>query len=114
MTVAEPPAQDGEAFVATVLIPVADAGTARVLIDLMAHDVEQWVRHLPGFVSASYHTSLDGKLVLNYARWASEKAYLDGFRADPRSGALRGEIVRLAEGGPSMTGYVPVRSVSAA
>lgn len=101
-------------FVATVVIPVSGADRAHELIDLMAADVEDWVRHLPGFLAANYHASVDGKRVFNYARWVDEKAYLEGFRADPRSARLREEIVRLAEGGPEMTGYVPVRSVHAA
>ncbi|ACU75340.1 Antibiotic biosynthesis monooxygenase [Catenulispora acidiphila DSM 44928] len=100
-------------FVATVVIPVADADKARELIEAMAEDVRQWVRHLPGFVSANYHISLDGKRVFNYARWTNEKAYLDGFRADPRSAAMREQILALAEGGPEMVGYQPVRSVVA-
>jgi C-6 monooxygenase len=103
-----------DTFVATVVIPVADAERAEVLIKLLAEDVEAWVRHLPGFVSANYHVSKDGRRVMNYALWENEQAYLDGFRADPRSLALRGQIVELAEGGPEMTGYAPVRSVPAA
>jgi heme-degrading monooxygenase HmoA len=34
----------------------------------------------PGFVSASFHASRDGRRVINYAQWESEKAY-EGFRA---------------------------------
>lgn len=105
---------DAKDFVATVVIPVADADRARELIDAMAEDVRGWVRHLPGFVSAAYHISLDGKRVFNYARWETEQAYLDGFRSDPRSTAMREQILALAEGGPEMTGYQPVRSVTAA
>jgi quinol monooxygenase YgiN len=32
---------------------------------------EQTMRHLPGFVSANIHRSLDGKRVANYAQWRS-------------------------------------------
>lgn len=98
-------------FVATVVIPVAGADRARELIDVMAEDVRQWVRYLPGFVSANYHISQDGKRVFNYARWENEKAYLEGFRADPRSAAMREQILALAEGGPEMIGYEPVLTV---
>jgi C-6 monooxygenase len=101
-------------FVATVVVPVADAAKAEELIGLMAADVEDWVRHLPGFVSANYHVSIDGTKVFNYALWENERAYLDGFRADPRSAALRELILGAAEGGPEMTGYRPTRYVSAA
>jgi hypothetical protein len=36
---------------------------------------QQVMRHRPGFVSASIHTSLDGTRVLNYAQWRSEKDF---------------------------------------
>ena len=30
------------------------------------------MRHLPGFISASIHRSLDGTKVINYAQWRSQ------------------------------------------
>jgi len=39
-------------------------------------------RHLPGFVSASTHASLDGAKVITYAQWESQEA-LTGMLADP-------------------------------
>ncbi len=32
-------------------------------------------RHLPGFVSANVHRSLDGTKVVNYAQWESQEAF---------------------------------------
>lgn len=32
---------------------------------------------VPGFISANLHASLDGTRVINYAQWASERAYRD-------------------------------------
>ena len=43
-----------------------------VLIEAIAAEVERWVRYRPGFVSSTFHASLDGKAVLNYAQWESE------------------------------------------
>lgn len=44
----------------------------RELVDLLNEATETTMRHLPGFISASIHQSLDGTRVVNYAHWASE------------------------------------------
>lgn len=47
------------------------------LADLLVAATENETRELPGFVSASIHTSLDGTSVVNYAQWRTP----DDFRA---------------------------------
>jgi quinol monooxygenase YgiN len=42
------------------------------LAELLVRATEETMRHLPGFVSASIHRSLDGTKVINYAQWRSE------------------------------------------
>ncbi|MDQ6769907.1 MAG: antibiotic biosynthesis monooxygenase [Gemmatimonadota bacterium] len=42
------------------------------LADLLVRATEKTMRHLPGFISASIHRSLDGKRVINYAQWGSQ------------------------------------------
>jgi quinol monooxygenase YgiN len=42
------------------------------LADLLVRSTEETMRHLPGFVSASIHRSLDGARVVNYAQWRSQ------------------------------------------
>lgn len=42
------------------------------LADLLVRATEETMRHLPGFVSASIHRSLDGTKVINYAQWRSQ------------------------------------------
>ena len=42
------------------------------LADLLVHAGEETMRHLPGFISASIHRSLDGTKVINYAQWRSQ------------------------------------------
>jgi heme-degrading monooxygenase HmoA len=54
------------------------------LASLLIRATEETMRHLPGFVSATIHRSLDGKKVVNYAQWRSEadfKAMLGDSRA---------------------------------
>ena len=44
------------------------------LLDLLVTATDDVMRHLPGFVSANLHRSLDGTHVANYAQWESEAA----------------------------------------
>ncbi|MBW3590403.1 MAG: antibiotic biosynthesis monooxygenase [Actinobacteria bacterium] len=45
------------------------------LVNLLIEATEQTMRHLPGFVSASIHKSLDGGRVINYAQWESREDF---------------------------------------
>jgi quinol monooxygenase YgiN len=51
------------------------------------------MRHLPGFVSANVHRSLDGTKVINYAQWESVEA----FSASLRNSAVTAYFAQLAE-----------------
>ena len=56
------------------------------LADLLVHATEETMRHLPGFISASIHRSLDGTKVVNYAQWRSQAdfaAMKDNPKAQP-------------------------------
>ena len=54
------------------------------LVDLLTEAAEQTFRHLPGFVSANIHRSLDGDKVVNYDQWQS-KADFEAMRANPEA-----------------------------
>jgi len=45
------------------------------LLDLLARATETSVRHMPGFISATLHRSLDGTKVAMYALWRSVDDY---------------------------------------
>lgn len=45
------------------------------LIKILEQATEEVMRHLPGFVSANIHRSLDGVRVVNYAQWKSKEAF---------------------------------------
>lgn len=60
------------------------------LLRLLAEMTEEVTRHLPGFRSAEFHRSLDGRHVANYAVWDSQ----DSWRAMVR----HPEILRRMEG----------------
>jgi|SRR4030088_2070285 quinol monooxygenase YgiN len=54
------------------------------LVDLLTEAAEQTFRHLPGFVSANIHRSLDGRKAVNCAQWQS-KADFEAMRANPEA-----------------------------
>jgi len=45
------------------------------LIELLIQATETSVRHVPGFISASFHRSFDGTKVTAYAQWRSAEDY---------------------------------------
>ncbi|KOV67531.1 antibiotic biosynthesis monooxygenase family protein [Streptomyces sp. MMG1121] len=45
------------------------------LISLLAQATEETMKHQPGFICANFHTSLDGRCVINYAQWETEEHY---------------------------------------
>jgi heme-degrading monooxygenase HmoA len=61
------------------------------LIDTIAAETREWIRELPGFVSANLHKSADGTRVVNYGQWESADAW-EEFTNDPRYDRLRERI----------------------
>lgn len=56
------------------------------LVQVLIEATEETMRHIPGFVSANIHRSLDGTRVVNYAQWRSLEdfqAMLEDDRARP-------------------------------
>ena len=52
-----------------------DPSKQQQLVDLLIQATESSVRHIPGFISASLHRSLDGAKVAMYAQWRSVEDY---------------------------------------
>ena len=44
------------------------------LLDVLAEATEEVIKHLPGFISANFHKSVDGVRVTNYAQWENPEA----------------------------------------
>jgi C-6 monooxygenase len=101
-------------FVALVVVRVDGPATQRALVDMLARDVEAWVRYCPGFRSANYHLSVDGTQVVNYAEWSSEAAYRQSFDLNPDKEKMRNAIRQLPGviDGPAMTGLAPDRRIA--
>ena len=54
------------------------------LVTQLIEATEQTMKHMPGFVSANIHRSLDGKKVVNYAQWESMAAF-EAMRKNPKA-----------------------------
>jgi quinol monooxygenase YgiN len=57
------------------------------LIDMMIDALETTTKQQPGFVSASFHKSLDGVRVFNYAQWRTQAEY-ETFARSPQDQAI--------------------------
>jgi type III secretory pathway lipoprotein EscJ len=66
------------------LVAALDKAIAEVLV------------HLPGFISATVHASLDMTRVVNYAQWASVEAY-DDMQYDKEVESHMAQIMSIAE-----------------
>ena len=54
------------------------------LVQLLIEATNKTMRHLPGFVSASMHRSLDNTRVVNYAQWRSKDDF-EAMRTNPEA-----------------------------
>ena len=68
------------------------------LISAIVKEVEPWVCRRPGFLSSTFHASLDGRHVVNYAQWKDEASFR-GFAQDPEGQRLQAAIRSV---GPSL------------
>ena len=66
-----------EQVLTLVNVFTVDPARQQDLVDVLDEATEEVMRHLPGFISANIHASLDGTRVVNYAQWRT----VDDFRA---------------------------------
>ena len=48
---------------------------ADILLKFLIDVTEKTMRHLDGFISASFHKSIDGKYITNYAQWENKQTF---------------------------------------
>ena len=77
------------------------------LLDLLTRATESSVRHVPGFVSAALHRSLDGTKVTMYAQWRSPEDY-ERMRSRPDTSPLLAEAMTIATFEPGFYEVVEV------
>ena len=83
------------------LINVLEVAPERqsALVALLEKATDEVMRHLPGFISASLHCSLDGTRVTNYAQWRSMEDFERMF-ANPDAQAHIREATAMAKATP--------------
>lgn len=69
---------------------------ADALLSALARATDEVMAQRPGFISANFHRSLDGRSVVNYAQWESVEAF-DAMRADPAAQVHMRECAALCE-----------------
>jgi quinol monooxygenase YgiN len=69
------------------------------LIDLLIEATDKTMKHLPGFVSANIHKSLDGAKVVNYAQWRRREDF-EALQQNPEARLHMEAAAKLAEFDP--------------
>jgi quinol monooxygenase YgiN len=65
------------------------------LVELLRRATESSIRHVPGFVAAALHRSLDGVKVTMYAQWRTPEDY-DRMRTRPDASPFLAEALTFA------------------
>ena len=61
--------KQGRDIVTLINVFTVEPKNQQRLVDILVEATEKTMRHLPGFISANIHQSLDGACVVNYAQW---------------------------------------------
>ncbi|TMG88944.1 MAG: antibiotic biosynthesis monooxygenase [Betaproteobacteria bacterium] len=77
------------------------------LVDLLTRATESSVRHVPGFVAAALHRSLDGTKVTMYAQWRSPEDY-EQMRSRPDTSPFLAEAMTIATFEPGLYEVVEI------
>ena len=94
--------------VATVInvFTVAPGDQAR-LVELLTSATQSSVRHVPGFVAAALHRSLDGNKVTMYAQWRTVEDY-QRMRSRSDTSPFLAEAVTIATFDPGLYEVVEI------
>ena len=74
--------EKGNSVLTLVNVFTVEPEKQQMLVKVLIDATQQTMKHLPGFVSANIHRSLDGKKVVNYAQWESLGAF-EAMRKNP-------------------------------
>ena len=86
-------------MVTLINVFTVEPGNQGRLIEAWQRSTDEVIRHLPGFVSANIHASLDGTKVVNYAQRESQESFTS-MLADPAASEW---LSKLAEIGTPRT-----------
>lgn len=103
----------GTSVVTLVNTFTVDPDRQDALLEALARATDEVIAALPGFRFASFHRSLDGTAVLNYAQWESRAAFEAIFER-PEVREHFAEIGRIARGERNLYEVVSVHEPAAA
>ena len=61
--------------IALINVFTVKPGKQEELLDFLITSTKEVMSHFPGFISANFHKSRDGKYIANYAQWESQEAW---------------------------------------
>ncbi len=96
-------------FITLINVFTVEPAKQQELLALLAHATNTSVRHVPGFVSAALHSSVDGTKVAMYAQWQSAEHY-QAMRANPVASPYLEQALAIAKFDPGMYEVVKVYS----
>ena len=76
--------EKGRPLLTLVNVFTVEPAKQQELVAVLVEATEKTMRHLPGFISANIHRSLDGKRVVNYAQWKDLAAF-EAMRKNPEA-----------------------------
>jgi len=76
--------EKGNSVLTLINVFTVDPDKQQKLVAVLIEATEQTMKHMPGFVSANIHRSLDGNKVVNYAQWKSMAAF-EAMRKNPEA-----------------------------
>ncbi|MGO9027857.1 MAG: antibiotic biosynthesis monooxygenase family protein [Acidimicrobiales bacterium] len=102
--------QEGTSTVTLVNVFTVEPKDQLRLVEHWQQATEEVIRHLPGFISANVHRSLDGTKVINYAQWESEDAF-DAMRHNPEAAAHLRALGQIGTPAPVVCEVVSVHHI---
>jgi quinol monooxygenase YgiN len=99
--------QEGTSTVTLVNVFTVDPKDQQRLVEHWQQATDEVIRHLPGFISANVHRSLDGTRVINYAQWESQDVF-DAMRLNPEAAAYLRELGQIGTPAPVVCEVVSV------
>ena len=64
-----------DSAVAVINVFTVEPTNQQHLVDLLTHATREGIAHVPGFVGAALHRSIDGRKVTMYGQWRSAADY---------------------------------------
>lgn len=96
---------DQHGFYSVIDYSVDSAHTQQEYVRAFEELAREWVSHWPGFLSARFLASEDGRRVFNIVHWESEEA----FRAFERDSDTDGRVAAIQRAADGVEGHLELR-----